>query len=65
MKRTVFPTSQAGLLTASDLVRARPGSRSVRPVIPPEPVIEIDVGDPREAVDAGWRSWAPETSKVA
>jgi hypothetical protein len=65
MKRTAYQTVQTGLLTGSDLVRARPGSRSIRPVVLPEPVIEIDVGDPRDAVDAGWRTWNPDRSRAA
>lgn len=65
MKRTLFSSYQGGLLASTDLVRSRPGSRSLRLVVPPEPVVTIDVGDPREVVDAGWRAWAPDTPKVA
>ena len=65
MKPTLFSVRRAGLLADSDLVRARPGSRSVRPVYPTEPIIEIDVGDVVDAVDAGWRARAIRPSRAA
>jgi hypothetical protein len=65
MQRTYYHRQGSGFLGNTDLVRSRSGSRSVRPVLPPEPVIRIDVGDPVEAVDAGWRSWSANAARVA
>ena len=65
MKRTAYPTNRAGVLADSDLVRSRPHSRSLRPLFPMEPVIQIDFGDTAEAVDAGWQTWTRDLSRVA
>jgi len=65
MKRTIYPTRQAGLLADSDLVRPRANSRNDRPVLPMEPVIEIVFGNAVDAVDSGWRSWIRNTARVA
>ncbi len=65
MKLTTYSTHRSGVLANSDLVRPRPRSRTIRPVFPTEPVIQIDIGDPAEAVDSGWRTWTRATTRVA
>jgi hypothetical protein len=65
MKPTLYQMHQGGLLASSDLLRARPGSRSRRPVCLPEPVIRIELGDPAHAVDAGWRAWVKDVPGIA
>ena len=65
MKRTIYPTHPSGLLADSDLVRSRPHSRTDRSVFPMEPVIQIDIGDPADAVDSGCRNWTRDIAKVA
>ena len=65
MKRTMYSTQRAGVLSDSDFVRPRPNSRTSRPVFPVEPVIRIDFGDTVDAVDSGWRTWINKASRVA
>ena len=65
MKPTLYSSQRSGLLADSDLVRPRPGSRRDRPVYPTERLIEIEVGDVRDAVDSGWRAWAQRPARAA
>lgn len=65
MQRTYYYLLTSGLLSDSDLLRARPRGRRSRPVALPDPGITVDLGDPADAVDAGWRHWKAGVSRAA
>ena len=56
MQPTHYSNRQSGLIGATDLIRSRPGSRRVRPVMPFEPAFTLEVGDVVDAVDSDWWS---------